>query len=299
VSQIDLLPSIRIAATLALLCAAEASALPRSFVSAASGSDANACTRTAPCRNFAAALVQTDSGGEIVVLDSGGYGSVTIGKSVGIVAPEGVHAAVTVFSGNAITINAGPTDVVVLRGLFLNGLGDALSGVAFNNGKALHVENGVFAGFGGHGLGCGAPGSYIYVKDTTSRENGGSGFLFYSASSVTRVSLDGVHAEKNLGYGVSAYSNAVVTVSRSVAVANFAGFGVSSSSVIDVESCTTTFNQFGVYATSGTMRMAATMITGNDTGIYKGPGASVVSFTNNRLNGNVSNGSFSSTIGLQ
>jgi hypothetical protein len=62
-------------------------AAQRTFVSAGNGSDANACTRQAPCRNFGTAMAQTDSGGEVIVLDSGGYGVVTINQSVSIVAP--------------------------------------------------------------------------------------------------------------------------------------------------------------------------------------------------------------------
>src|SRR2546430_17304299 len=88
----------------------------RTFVSAATGNDANPCNRTAPCRNFAAAIAQTQPGGEVVVLDSGGYGTVTITQAVSLVAPSGVYAGITVFGGNGITINAGPSDIVTIRG---------------------------------------------------------------------------------------------------------------------------------------------------------------------------------------
>src|SRR5438876_2640495 len=93
----------------------------RSFVSANHGNDANPCTVTLPCRNFAAAIAQTIAGGEVIVLDSGGYGPVTIGNSIALIAPPGVYAGITAFSGDAITINAGASDVVTLRGLTLNG----------------------------------------------------------------------------------------------------------------------------------------------------------------------------------
>jgi hypothetical protein len=95
------------AAVLAMLvafAASSASAIPRTFV-ASSGKDTHACTRAQPCRGFAAALALTDAGGEIVVLDSAGYGPVTIDKSVSIVAPPGVYAGISVLSGDGITIN--------------------------------------------------------------------------------------------------------------------------------------------------------------------------------------------------
>ena len=68
-----------------------------------------ACSLTAPCRGFAAALVQTNPGGEIVVLDSAGYGPVTITKAVSIVVPPGIYAgvSVTVAGTDGIVVSAG------------------------------------------------------------------------------------------------------------------------------------------------------------------------------------------------
>src|SRR5919108_688209 len=112
----------------------------RTFVSAETGNDANPCTRTAPCRNFAAAIAQTAAGGEVVALDSGGYGPVTIGSAISLVAPTGVYAGITAFSGNAVTVSAGSSDVVTLRGLTLNGLGGS-TGIAFDTGGTLYVQD--------------------------------------------------------------------------------------------------------------------------------------------------------------
>src|SRR5438876_10812064 len=58
----------------------------RSFVSANHGNDANPCTVTLPCRNFAAAIAQTMAGGEVIALDSGGHGPVTGGSSLVLLA---------------------------------------------------------------------------------------------------------------------------------------------------------------------------------------------------------------------
>src|SRR5438477_5545805 len=108
---------------LAVLCASAAYAqTQRTFVSAHGGSDANVCSVVQPCRSFGAAMALTLAGGEIIVLDSGGYGVVTIDKSVSITSPAGVYAGVTAFSGNAITINTASLTVVV-EGLTVNGLG--------------------------------------------------------------------------------------------------------------------------------------------------------------------------------
>src|SRR5262245_2610773 len=80
------------------------------------------CSLTKPCRAFAEAISVTGSKGEVVVLDSAGYGPVAITKSVSIIAPPGIYAGISVISGDGVTVNA-PGAVVVLRGLFINGQG--------------------------------------------------------------------------------------------------------------------------------------------------------------------------------
>src|SRR5829696_3669713 len=110
---------------LALALTGEASALvQRTFVSGL-GSDANPCSRAEPCRTFGAAIAQTLAGGEVIALDSAGYGPVTITKAISLIAPPGVYAGITTTVANtyAITVAAGANDLVVLKGLSLTGLG--------------------------------------------------------------------------------------------------------------------------------------------------------------------------------
>ena len=73
-----------------------AMALPQRTFVASTGNDLNSCILTAPCRGFAHAITQTNLGGEVIVLDSAGYGPVTITQSVSIIAPAGVYAGVSV-----------------------------------------------------------------------------------------------------------------------------------------------------------------------------------------------------------
>src|SRR5947209_19570252 len=81
------------------------------------GDDANPCSRTAPCKTFPGAFSKTAVAGEINVLDPGGFGAVTINKSISIVA-EGMPAGVLVSGGNGIVINGGGAGITVtLRGL--------------------------------------------------------------------------------------------------------------------------------------------------------------------------------------
>src|SRR5260370_29751704 len=96
---------------------------PRTFV-ASTGSDGNPCSRFAPCRTFQSALNAVAVGGEVVALDSAGFGSnLTINKSVAITASPGVFAGIVVFTGHGIDINAAGSDTVILRGLTINSQG--------------------------------------------------------------------------------------------------------------------------------------------------------------------------------
>src|SRR5262252_10201767 len=134
------------ASFLVLMIMSSASAqVQRTFVSGL-GSDANPCSRTSPCRTFAQALAGTNSGGEVVVLDSGGFGPATITRAVTITAPAGVYAGITVFSGDGIDINAGHSDTVILRGLTINNEGGAGNGIVFASGARLQVESCVISG---------------------------------------------------------------------------------------------------------------------------------------------------------
>src|SRR3954463_16583068 len=103
------------------------------------GDDANPCSRTAPCKTFAGAISKTATGGEINVLDPGGFGGVTITKSITI-SSEGFEAGVLVSGTNAIIINAQPTDTVILRGLDIEGLGTGLNGIRWLSAAILQID---------------------------------------------------------------------------------------------------------------------------------------------------------------
>ena len=116
----------------------------RTFV-ASNGNDSNPCSLTAPCRSFGAAIVQTASGGEVIVLDSAGYGTVTITQSVSITAPQGVYAGVSVLSGDGILL-ATPSINVSLKGLTITGLGGD-NGIHMTDGASLRIEDCTITGF--------------------------------------------------------------------------------------------------------------------------------------------------------
>src|SRR3989440_11782730 len=86
------------------------------------GDDANPCSRTAPCKTFAGAISKTAAGGEIDALDPGGFGALTITKSITIDGGGGQVASVLVAGTNGIVVSAGANDVVTLRNIRINGI---------------------------------------------------------------------------------------------------------------------------------------------------------------------------------
>jgi hypothetical protein len=108
------------------------------------GDDANPCSRTAPCKTFAGAISKTANGGEINVIDPGGFGGVTITKSITIRA-RGNTAGALVSGTNAIVVNAAATDKVTIDGLDINGIGTgsptSLTGIKVLSAARVNILN--------------------------------------------------------------------------------------------------------------------------------------------------------------
>jgi len=146
------LPNALLALATALAALTADAAGTRTHVSNA-GSDANtafSCDFAHPCRTFAAALAQTTPGGEILAVDSGGFGKLVIDRSVAIIAAPGAFAGIGVGAGgNATGVEiATPGVDVVLRGLTLTGQGGDY-GIHMTAGNSLTIEDCVVSGFSG------------------------------------------------------------------------------------------------------------------------------------------------------
>src|SRR4051812_21627471 len=123
-----------------VLCAAPAQAqATRTWVSGV-GDDANPCSRTAPCKTFAGAISKTQAGGEINCLDPGGFGGLTITKSITVSCEMGTAGAL-VSGTNSFVIAAGAADIVYLKGLDFEGLNTGLVGIKFNSGGSLFIDS--------------------------------------------------------------------------------------------------------------------------------------------------------------
>jgi hypothetical protein len=128
------------------------------------GDDANPCSRTAPCKTFAGAISKTAANGEINVLDPGGYGGVTITKSITIRA-DNVEAGVLVSGTNAIIVNAGANGRVRLMGLDIEGLTTGLSGINIISAFDVLIQDCDIHGF--QNTGNAANGNGVLVNTTT------------------------------------------------------------------------------------------------------------------------------------
>src|SRR6266704_4088662 len=124
------MPKIRVAVLVAILIATSLFAQNNRSAVSLTGNDAASCTVPDPCRTFDVAISRTNSGGEVIVLSSAGYGPFTVTKSISIISPSAYHAAIAPTSGDAITINV-DNAAVVLRGLTLNGSLGGNNGITF------------------------------------------------------------------------------------------------------------------------------------------------------------------------
>jgi parallel beta helix pectate lyase-like protein len=304
----------------AWFCAANVLAAPRTFVSAANGNDANPCSRPLPCRNFAAALLQTDLDGQVIVLDSGGYGVVTINKAVSLISPNGVYGGITALSGNAVNVNAGVTGPVVLRNLSLNALGVTNAGIHSDTVTALSVENCVINGFDyGIRFDPTNTGAVLFVSNTDVRRSSSIGIGVIGGTNI-QATIDSVRLQQNsTGVLVSgavaairqsvtsgvgnpgfwAASGSKVTVENSLATRHSVGFNASGGSVMTMTRCEASLNDgAGIQAGDADTKIyvSDSTITVNNNGVFPFLGGVIISRGNNTLQANMTNGVFSTTF---
>ena len=294
-------------AAMFLMSAMASAQATRTWVSGV-GDDANPCSRTAPCKTFAGAISKTAAGGEINVLDPGGFGAVTITKSITI-SSEGFEAGVLVSGTNGIIINAGATDVIVLRGLDIEGLGTGLNGVRFLAGGQLQIENCTINQFTNFGISFEPGGaSQLSVRDTILRNNfgtsGGGVLLLPGAAGSATASFEGVTATHNrTGFLVQDRAKATV---RNSTVSNGAfGFHVKSTAaaaelnVANSQAANQTAAGIRSEGALATLRLSDSSVHDNGTGLVSIGGGALLSFGNNQIAGNTTNGAPTGALSQQ
>ena len=265
------------------------------------GDDANPCSRTAPCKTFAGAISKTAAKGEISVLDPGGFGALTVTKSITLNG-DGTLAGILSANVSGIIINAGATDVVYIRNLSINGAGTGLNGIRWIAGKALHVENCKISGVGNNSAGNGhgivvaltATAGNLFVKDTNIQTCAVAGIAISTTTGFVAGVLDNVRLEglpTGLIIGNNAFisiRNSVINLSTSTGV-NISGTGGATGSFDNVM---INNNPTGINVGAGALlNLSSCTLESNTTAISSAaPQANLRSSGNNRLLGNTSDG---------
>lgn len=280
---------------LCLLTSAAAHAqATRTWVSGV-GDDANPCSRTAPCKTFAGAISKTAAGGEISVLDPGGFGAVTITKSITI-SGDGTLAGILAAGTNGVIVNAGANDTVVLRNLSIHGAGTGLNGIRYLAGRALRVEKCSISGFTNRGIDVvftGTGSGALTVVDTSVANVGVVGIRVDNSVGASSPSalLDNVQISKST-IGFDVLKSGVATISNS-SVSDVTNQAVvaENSAVVNATDCVLTRNGTGIAAfnAGSTIRISNSSIFNNTVGVSVAGGGIGDTFGNNAVFGNGTN----------
>ena len=317
-----------------IACAAPAAAdvvqSSRTWVSGG-GDDANACTRTAPCKTFDGALAKTKAGGEIDCLDNAGYGGVGIQKSVTIDC-EATGGGIIVDNNGGISIIDAGTDnpgtiQVVLRGIHFEGgggvYGPGLEAIVFDSGASLTIEKCIIRDFTGDAGIYFAPrtSAKLSVTDTSIINSGsasGAGIVIKTTGfgqPVISAVIDHVQIlnSPNIGLQVTSAGTPPTGMRTIVFVKDSVIYGGAYGAAAIVppnkraiqlsisDSSITSNTGYGV-AINGTGaqgRIRNTAITGNAVGITAQNGGAVVSQGGNSVYANQTDGTFTTTFAQQ
>ncbi len=268
------------------------------------------CSETSPCATFATAIATGAS--QINCLGSGHYGTITITTSLTIDCGAGNVGNIASSSTSAITINTTGAATIILRHLALNGLStgslihevDALS---FFSGTLI-VEDCMIHGYhGGVGITF-QPQSgrgLLQVSNSESFDNVAGISVLPASGQIASVTLNKVELVANLLYGLlfnlsgvvaGTMRDSVIGENGSVGVLAQAGqvfFTVEESSIVD-----NLVNGIQTNSAGSAIKVAASTIGGNGTGVRASAG-SIVSFGDNHMSDNGSDGTFTSTKALQ
>jgi hypothetical protein len=288
--------AIAVASALFAISAPAHAQATRTWVSGV-GSDADPCSRTAPCKTFAGAISKTAINGIINCIDSGAYGTVTITKSITIDCHD-VFASILNASpvdqpgtttGVIINVGTDPKDpwrTVRLRNIDISGSGSGNIGISILAATAVILEELEVTGNVKQGISdARTDGStMLNIKNTVIANNAGIGLNM--AAQNNNVVLDNVQSIKN-DYGLTLAKTNTATVTRSVFSNNkSAGIEADSGAQLMLDNSVVSYNSSGLSTSGGPIALANTDVVFNGTGIS----GATTSFGNNRIFGNTGAG---------
>lgn len=255
------------------------------------GDDAALCSRTAPGKTFVGAISKTAVGGIISVLDPGGFGGVTITKSITIDG-SGTMAHILVSGTNGVVINA-PGGRVVLRELILDGFSTGLNGVRIINAAVVHLDRCTISNFQ-NGIKIEGAGQ-VFLKDCVIRNCSITGIdNSPAATSLTDIQQTRIEACES---GIVANGNVRLTGARvSVVGSTNAAVALLAGGTATFTESTFANNGAGLYS-EGKMFVGTSLITNNvGQGLQAVKPGSIRSLKGNQLIGNSPDGKFTNSI---
>jgi hypothetical protein len=267
------------------------------------GDDANPCSRTAPCKTFAGAISKTAAGGEIDCLDPGGFGAVTITKSMTIDCGTFAGGILNAGGVSGVIVNtAAASDKVILRNLAINGTistspGPGANGVRWINlGQELHLDRVVITGDSTIGVDVNKTSAgTLYIKNSYFTEVP-TGLSVTSTVATLTAIVDSSYFSGMASGCVIAKTNAAITVSNSVLTSCFVGLSAASSgSIINASNNVISFSQTGISAVSGAILRTVNNSLYDDTTGITASGASWQTSGDNKVAGGTTTSIGSST----
>jgi hypothetical protein len=254
------------------------------------GDDVNPCSRTAPCKTFPGAISKTAANGEIDCLDPGGFGQVTITKSITIDC-GGVTGGILSSLVNGVIVNAGVNDRIVLRNLNIQGVGNGATGVRFLAGLHLTLENVRIQGTTGIGVDVnkGASGN-LYMHNVYITQTGTAVRLFTGAGGINAI-LNDVKIDAVTGNGLEVASGSTVATIANSAITNVTGSALitTGGGFINADKSVFAKNATGANASvaGSSIRISNNAFNDNGTALAAAGGGTISSSNTNTVVGNV------------
>jgi Right handed beta helix region len=294
--------------TILLSAVAQAQAT-RTWVSGV-GDDVNPCSRTAPCKTYAGAISKTARDGEISTLDPGGFGAVTITKSITINGGGQGQGYGSILASSTTGVIINITDAADLRKtvrlnwLDINGAPSSspgLAGVRVLSASVVHIENTIIDSFRSASAGFGngihvntTAAMRLHVRNTTVRNCLNDGIRLETTSGQIVAEITNSKISENAN-GIKAVNGVAAMIADCDITSNTIGIDAEEgalNTIVNVEGCNIAFNgTAGIQVGTGAaeVRISNNFIVQNATGLSIVAG-NIFSSGNNRILGNTTNG---------
>lgn len=258
------------------------------------GDDANAGSRTAPCKTFSAALGMTAAGGEIDATDPVGLSMITTVTKAVTFDGQGSLVSTQASAGNAFAIVVGATDTVTIRNISISGPGSGQTGILFAMGGTLILENVTISGFQNGVSVTPSADSRLIMRNCSISNCSVAGITATGSTGNAYLDLENVRTA-GCGTGLNGTNGVRATLKGCSLSMNTNGLVIKSSGISSralLDNCIITNTTNGVTVGPGTSlcRMSDCTISNNLVGVVSNSGATLSSAGNNTITGNGTDG---------